>query len=52
MRWLLLVLLSGCALAQPGPGEAAPDFTLTGLDGRRVTLLRALPAVLVFGSYT
>ncbi len=38
----------------PKPGEAAPAFELTGVDGETMTLasLRGKPVVLEFGSYT
>lgn len=40
--------------AGPQVGEAAPDFTLTAIDGRSVSLssFRGTPVVLEFGSYT
>ncbi len=42
---------------QPGPhlNEAAPDFTLTTLDGKEVTLSKVItdkPTVLIFGNFT
>ena len=42
---------------QPGPhlNEVAPDFTLTSLDGKEVTLSKVVsekPAVLIFGNFT
>jgi len=35
-------------------GQAAPDFTLKGLDGQEVTLssFKGKPLFLIFGSYT
>lgn len=63
----LLLSLAGCAtlyrvglkppdrFGGPQPGEKATDFTLTTLDGRRVTLSAVrekTPVVLVTGSYS
>ena len=43
------------AATTPRVGEAAPDFELAAIDGRRVRLkdeLRRGPVVVIFGSFT
>jgi len=48
--FLFSLLFSACVSAEPGVGDAAPDFTLPGSDGETYTLsqMRGQHVVIAF----